>query len=212
SWLFSPALILVGGSALIPVYTARYLSFCAPAAALLMAVGLEHVARHRTRAVAAGLLIVIGCAAPVWLSQRDLHAKNHSDLTDTSAIIASHASPGDAVVFDENVRPSRRPRLALHVYPQAFAGLRDITLDLPYTNGTSWHDTALPIPDAVAAGRFRGVNRVWYIDYSIAGEQNVNDRAAFAALGYTPVHEFTTVRSVVTEYEFNSAQRAGAHG
>lgn len=200
SWLLVPSVILIGGYSVVPVYTARYLSFCAPAAAILMAIGLEWAVRGRARVLAAALLVVVLCAAPVWLSQRQPNAKNNSDFAETSAIIAAHATPGDGVVFDQSVRPSRLPRLALHTYPEAFAGLKDVTLDVAYSDGTSWHDTAYSVHDAAALGRFNGVSRLWLVDYAGPSGSDNADRAALENLGYSPVREFTTYRSVIYEY------------
>ena len=205
SWLLVPAVILIGGSSVVPVYTARYLSYCAPAAALLMAVGLDWATRHRPPVLAAGLLLVVLCAAPVWLAQRQPNAKNNSDFAQTSAIIAAHAVPGDAIAFDESVRPSRRPRLALHLYPVAFAGLEDVTLHVPYADGTSWHDSAYSVPEAAARGRFDGVHRLWLVEYSNGTTPDTADHAALTELGYRAVHRYAAHRSVIYEYVATSS-------
>jgi mannosyltransferase len=200
AWLFIPAGILIGGGALLPLFAPRYLSFCAPAAAILMALGLDWAVRGRSRAMTAGLISVVLCAAPLWVSQRQPHAKNNSDFADTSAIIATHAVRGDAVVFDESVRPSRRPRLAVHLYPPAFAGLRDVTLDVPYDAGTSWHDTAYDVLTAAALGRFDGVTRVWLVEHSGPGGADTADMRALEKLGYVGLNDYETHRSVILEY------------
>jgi mannosyltransferase len=200
TWLLVPSVILIGGISIVPVYTARYLSYCAPAAAILMAIGLDWVVRGRVRRLAAALLVVVLCAAPAWLSQRQPHAKNHSDFVQTSAIIATHASTGDAIAFDETVRPSRRPRLAMHLYPEAFAGLRDVTLRVAYDAGTSWHDTAYDVHDAAALGRFYAVGRVWLVEYADPSGVHDTDRAALEQLGYTRANEYAAYRSVIYEY------------
>jgi len=200
SWLLVPAVILIGAFPVVPVYTARYLSYCAPAAAILMSTGLDWAVRGRVRPMAAVLLVVMLCAAPVWISQRGPNAKNNSDFADIGATVSSHASPGDAIVFDESVRPSRRPRLAMRLYPADFAGLRDITLDVPYGDGTSWHDTAYDVHDAAALGRFNGVKRVWLVEFAVAAGANDADALALEALGYVAVAEYSIHRSEIHEY------------
>jgi mannosyltransferase len=210
AWLLVPSVILIGGFSIVPVYTARYLSYCAPAAAILMAIGLEWAVRGRAWWLGVALLVVVACAAPAWLSQRQPHAKNHSDFAQTSAIIAAHASTGDAVAFDETVRPSRRPRLALHVYPRAFAGLRDVTLKVAYDAGTSWHDTAYDVHDAAALGRFDGVGRVWLVEYADPSGVDDTDRVALEQLGYAPANEYTAYRSVIYEYVLPAHGRSAA--
>ncbi|WP_166793348.1 glycosyltransferase family 39 protein [Cryobacterium lactosi] len=200
SWLIVPAVILIGSNPVVPVYAARYLSCSAPAAAILMAIGLDRAVRGRTRPLAALLLAVVLCAAPVWISQRGSNAKNNSDFADIGATIAAHASPGDAIAFDESVRPSRRPRLAMHLYPADFAGLRDVTLDFAYDAGTSWYDTAYDVHDAAAHGRLDGVERVWLVEYAGPAGAHDADALALETLGYMAVAEYGTHRSEIQEY------------
>lgn len=200
SWLLVPAVILIGGFPVLPVYTARYLTYCAPAAALLMAVGLEWAARRRPRVLAAGVVVVVLCALPAWIAQRQPNSKNNSDFAETSAIIGAHASPGDAIAFDESVRPSRRPRLALHLYPSDFTAVRDVTLHVPFSRGTSWHDTAYDIGDAEAHGRLDGVRRLWLVEYARPGKTDHYDQSELARLGFAATRAFDTHRSVIYEY------------
>jgi mannosyltransferase len=196
AWLLVPAVILLAGHAFEPVYAARYLSSSAPAAALLMALGLDWVVRRRRRALAVGLVAVVACAAPTWVEQRQPFAKNESDFAQVSGIVAEHAEAGDAIAFDESVRPSRRPRLAMHLYPQGFAGLKDVTLDVPYAEGTSWHDSAFDLVEAADLGRLDGVTRLWLVERS-AGKR---DRAELADLGFTVAASYDTHSSVVHEF------------
>jgi mannosyltransferase len=204
SWLLVPAVILIGSFPVVPVYTARYLSYCSPAAAILMAIGLDWAVRGRARPLAALLLAVVLCATPVWISQRGPNAKNNSDFADIGTTIAAHASPGDAIAFDESVRPSRRPRLAMHLYPADFAGLRDVTLRVPYDGGTSWHDTAYGVDAAAALGRFHGIERVWLVEYANPSGTGTGtddaDALALEALGYVASAGYSTHRSEIHEY------------
>ncbi|WP_158251636.1 MULTISPECIES: glycosyltransferase family 39 protein [unclassified Cryobacterium] len=199
SWLLVPAVVLIGGQFLVPVYTARYLSYSAPAAAILIASGLVVLTRNRMWALSLGVLLIVATAAPVYLAQRTPYAKNHSDWADISTLLGAHAKPGDAVDFDESVRPSRRPRLALHTYPAGFIGLRDITLKVPFSADPTWHDTAYTIAEAANLGRLADVDRVWLIEYSIESP-NDYDKQQLAELGYTPVAHYETHRSVIYEY------------
>ena len=148
-------------------FTARYLSFCAPAVAILLAVTLDRLAsRYAAHAAPgraqptflAGVLVLVALAAPVYLSQRQPYSKNDSDWAQLSATLARHAAPGDAVVFDEAARPSARPRLAMHTYPAGFAGLRDVTLEVPFQRNLTWYDEAYPVERALELGRFDGVD------------------------------------------------------
>ncbi|GAA1441889.1 glycosyltransferase family 39 protein [Leifsonia poae] len=166
AWLVVPTGILITAHAVIPDFTARYVSFCAPAAAILIACGIRALAdRRRWAGIAAGSLIV-ALIVPVYIGQRTPYAKNDSDWAQVSAEIGANAHPGDGVIFDESVRPSWRPRLALHTYPAGFAGLTDVTLDVPFTQNDTWHDRAYSVAQADERNRLVGIERVWLVEFA----------------------------------------------
>jgi mannosyltransferase len=200
AWLVLPMGILVAASPLVAGYTARYGTFAAPAAAVLMAAGIRRLARRRWAAVAA-LVAVAVTVAPVWIAQRGPYAKNGSDWNALAATVAAHARAGDGIVFDEGVRPSRRPRLAMSTDPAAFVATRDLTVKTPYAQGVSWHDTAYTVTDAAALGRFTGVDRVWVVEYAIGGRPDTWGERELRALGYRPTEQFDQHRSAVILYE-----------
>lgn len=165
-WLVVPAGILISAHAVIPDFTARYVSFCAPAAAILIASGIRSLVEvRRWLGLAAGVLMV-ALIIPVYVGQRTPYAKNDSDWAEVSAAVGAHAQAGDGVVFDESVRPSRRPRLALRTYPAGFAGLKDITLEVPFDRNYTWHDRAYSVGQADSRDRLDGIKRVWLIEYA----------------------------------------------
>ncbi len=166
AWLFLPTLVLVLGSAVVPAFTARYVSFCAPAAAILVACGIDALARGRRWVDAVALVALAALAAPIYFGQRTPYAKNDSDWSVISGAIGSHAVAGDAVVFDEGAHPSKKPRLAMHAYPAGFVNTRDVTLDVPYAANNGWADRAYSVGHAAALGRFDGIRRVWLIEYA----------------------------------------------
>jgi mannosyltransferase len=166
AWLLVPTGVLIASHAVIPDFTARYVSFCAPAAAILIACGLQRISEFRQWAGILAGLVLVSLIAPVYYSQRTPYAKNDSDWAAVSAAVGSHAHPGDAVIFDESVRPSRRPRLALHTYPAGFVGLKDVTIDVPFQSNPTWHDSALTVGAADERGRLAGVNTVWLVEYA----------------------------------------------
>jgi mannosyltransferase len=166
AWLTVPTGILIAAHAVIPDFTARYVSFCAPAAAILVACGIRALGDlHGWAGFVAGALLV-ALIVPVYIGQRTPYAKNDSDWAEVSAAVGAHAHAGDSVIFDESVRPSRRPRLALHTYPAGFAGLKDVTLDVPFTQNTTWHDSAFTVAQADERNRLVGVERVWLVEYA----------------------------------------------
>jgi len=203
AWLFVPTLLLIAVHGFVPDFTARYVSFCAPAAAALIACGIDEFFRlRRWLGVAAGLLVVF-VAVPVYVAQRTPYAKNQSDWAQISAAVGRDSRPGDAVVFDESTRPSRRPRLAMHGYPAGFHGIRDVTLRTPFQESTTWHDTAYTVPEAAAHGRFAGVDRVWLIEYAASPQHpDTYGQRELTELGFdettAPLH---THRGLIALYE-----------
>lgn len=204
-WLLLPtAIVLVVNALALPVYNSRYLTFGAPAAALLMAVGLRALAtvavcrgsapgRRRRLGLLAGVLALAALAAPVYLQQRGPYAKDGSDLRQLADVVAAHAQRGDAIVFDESVRPSLRPRLAIDLYPSSFAGLADVALDTPYAQRTRLWDVVLPVSEIGA--RLADHDTVWVVERG----SDTLDVTALEALGYRvsaalPVHHSTVLQ------------------
>ena len=171
AWLVVPsATLLIGTHLITPMYAYRYLSVCAPAAAILVAVGIAGLRPFWARATT--LLLMVALAAPGYLAQRSDFAKDYgSDWRQSADILRVEARPRDAVVFDESTRPSRRPRLAMHLYPAAFVGLNDITREDTFENTDGLWDSTIPLE--AAAFRLAGTDRVWLL-------QNVGSRETTA--------------------------------
>lgn len=204
TWVVAPtALLLIGNALLSPMYNLRYASFCVPGVALLMASGVRTVADlARTSAarrgiVAASLVVLVSLAAPRYLAQRTPYAKNSgSDLRQTAQVIASHASPGDAIVFDESTKPSKRPRLALDLYPGSFAGLDDIGLATPFPRRTKLWDAVTPLGQI--GSKIAAHSVIWFVQ--LDGSTST-DLASLKADGFTltrtiPVHRTTVYKLV----------------
>jgi mannosyltransferase len=200
AWLFIPSILLIGSHFLVPDFTARYLSMCAPATALLMAVAIRRIAKRRVAFVVLCLLVVAAVAAPNWLQQRGPYAKNHSDWAEISSRMATLAKPGDAVVFDESVRPSRLPRLAMNTYPAGFDGLDDVTLKTPFYDNTTWHDDVYTIAEAARLGRFDGVRKVWMVEYAIGSKIDTDGIGDLTTLGFRQDRTIKDYRSAIIEF------------
>lgn len=191
-WLIVPTGALLLVNLAFPMYAARYSTFAAPAAALLVAEGLLVLGRIVSRragvpAVAvtgAGLLAFLAVCTPAYLSQRGPYSKNNSDWAEVGAAMAAAARPGDAVVFDESTKPSQRPRLAMHTYPAGFAAVTDPTLRTPYDRNIGWSDRVYSIPKAAELGRFDGVDRVWLVENDVDGALDRYGLAELEALGF----------------------------
>jgi mannosyltransferase len=199
AWFLLPSVLLIGTSPIVAGFTARYLALCTPAVALLMAVPLGMLAARWRPALAIGTAVVVAAGAGPWVAQRGPYAMNDSDWAEISADVARVIQPGDAVVFDESVRPSRRPRLALRTYPVPVAW-RDPTRGTPFRENSTWHDGTITVPRAAARGRFDGVDRVWMIEYAIGGRADTADIADLEHLGFHRGRELSTHRSRIIEF------------
>ncbi|THG34147.1 hypothetical protein E6C70_10035 [Glaciibacter flavus] len=205
-WLVLPtAALLIGNALLAPMYNIRYLTFCAPAAAMLVAVGaaavpgvIERMRSARaarrsvrglptsTRRLRASTLtleivaVVAILALPVCIAERGPFAKDDgSDLRQAATAVDHIAQTGDAIVFDSATRPSQRPRLALRLYPQDFAGTVDVGLRVPYTQRAELWDTVAPV--SALAPELSSFRRV--IAVELRGSASV-DLAALEAQGF----------------------------
>jgi mannosyltransferase len=131
-WIVLPtAVIGLYSIAVTPMYTPRYLTFCAPAVALLIATGLTALRPGSLRVVTAAVLVV--CAMPILVSQRQLYAKNSSDWVSVASYVGARAEPGDGIYFAPRWDLGERivgqtTRGIVTAYPADFLGLKDLTL------------------------------------------------------------------------------------
>ncbi len=187
-----PLLLLLANLTVAPLYTIRYTSFVAPAIALLIAAAISALERrwatrmHLVSAIA--VISLAALAAPTYLAQRGPYSKDGgSDWAQVASTIGENARAGDAVIFGPGRIPSRDPRLAMHLYPESFRGLVDVTLRVPYAEGAWLGDAKTSIP-AAADRLARTDGRVWLIRYE--GEQRTADTTQLAELkqqGYSVV-------------------------
>ena len=195
-WFALPtAALMIGNSLVAPMYSTRYVSFCTPAVAIVMAAGLSILSHNWIRVLAVAALV--GLAVPSYLSERGQYAKNNSDFRQAAQVVAAHATPGDAVVFDETVKPSIKPRLAIHLYPQDFAELSDVTLKTPYSRLSGIWDSVSPI----TAAELGTTHTVWALE--VPGTGIPADVLRLESFGYTVTNQFpihlTTVYELTRE-------------
>lgn len=195
-WLIAPATILISIDSVHAIYSSRYLSFATPSAALLIGWLLSRVRRWWIAGVP--LLIFATAAAPSYLAQRTPYAQNNSDWAVVASFFHTHAFPGDAIVFDEATRLSRRPRLALRLYPADFAGLKDVTLKSPWWATDGWYDSTFSLESV--ASRLDGVPRVWLIEARWPGEKASHfDLSTLSRLGFTTANRYPEHSDVIVE-------------
>jgi mannosyltransferase len=194
-WITLPTLALLVLNATTPAYNIRYLSFCVPAVALLLAAGLWAIPLNPARIAAVILLLVL--AIPTDVGQRGPYAKDHgSDLAQAATIIGQEAHPGDGIVFDSTTVPRQRPRLALDLYPGSFQGLKDVALKTPYRDRVKLWDTTYPLSDVAA--QLAPLERVWVLDRS-GSPDNVNhtDIRTLESNGFTITSTQLVHRTVI---------------
>lgn len=199
AWLLIPGALLLASNVAVPDFSGRYLSMSAPGAALAVALGIDRLARRRPGVGIAASALMIALCVPAYVAQRTPYAKNQSDWAEISATVKAHARSGEAVVFDEGARPSRRPRLAYRTYASGFAGLADVTLETPFWRSASWHDSALPVASAISRGAFDGYRTVWLIEYASPSHIDSYGRSELGSDGYAVSATYRTHRSAILE-------------
>lgn len=121
AWILIPTAVMLLYSALRhPIYYPRYLSFTAPAIALLL--GLCIVAVGRSQAGVTAVLLALAVAAtPNFLAQRGPYAKEGMDFSQVADVINRHAAPGDCLILDNSaawkpgpIRPLTAARPAVY--------------------------------------------------------------------------------------------------
>ena len=192
-WLLLPPAVLLTVNFVDPIYSNRYLTFATPAVAILLGIFL---ARIRPTWIAIAVAVAVAAAsAPNYVAQRTPYAENGSDWAVDAAVIQAHAHAGDAILFDETINPSKRPRLGMRAYPAAYVGLKDVALKTPWWATDNWFDAITPL--AQVSDRLNGVRTVWLTEYRApGGKADTYDRSTLAALGYvitTTYHQHSSV-------------------
>ncbi|MHC5797407.1 glycosyltransferase family 39 protein [Lacisediminihabitans sp. FW035] len=164
-WLVVPTVgLLLASVTVSPLFSPRYLTFSAPAAAILIGLAISRLRRRRL--VLASLALCAVLAAPQYLHQRTPEAKQNSSWSEVASFIASERSADATVTQAVIYGPVRQHRAATtrviaYSYPAAFAGLVDVKLKTPAAETGELWETRYPL-DGVTA-RLDGVNTVWLV-------------------------------------------------
>ena len=129
SWVVVPTAFLVGYSVVgTPLYNPRYLTYCAPAVAALLGIGLIKLRQLPGRLgwsayVAAALIILL--ALPIFASQRTVYAKAGADWKPIAEFVEAHPGANQAAYFAPRVPPTGEvvtitSRTAKTLYPAVF--------------------------------------------------------------------------------------------
>jgi mannosyltransferase len=168
-WLVLPTAVLLVASQVHPVYDGRYVEYCLPALAILVAWGLTWLARLVAAAIpplgraglawlgwlpAAAILVLLVIALIPADAKVSLPSSRPDNLAGDSQIVAANAKPGDIVFF---IPMSYRP---IEVeYPAQWRGVRDIAqAQSPVASDTLYGTNVSP---AELLKRFTDVTRVW---------------------------------------------------
>jgi mannosyltransferase len=150
-WLVIPTAAIVIWSAFVhPIYTPRYLSFTAPAVALVLGVCIGALAFARWAAAAVVSILAVAAAPNYVLAQRSPYAKYGMDYSPVADLITAKAAPGDCLLVNDTVTFMPAPmRPLLAARPDAYRKLVDLTLWQRATDRHDVFDTNL-IPEVVA--------------------------------------------------------------
>jgi len=175
-WLLLPPAVLLTASAVHPVFSARYVLICLPAAALLAGAGLASLGRA---GAAVGLIIIVLLALPGQISDRKVNSHSRN-LRELSHLVAVHSRPGDALLF---------PHLNDHgfeaAYPAGYRSLRDVGLgQTPVQSATLFGTNA---PASVIRRRLTTTTRLWVIETS----SEAGHVPLLTGLGFHPADRWT---------------------
>ncbi|MCU1474068.1 hypothetical protein [Amnibacterium sp.] len=197
--LLPPAGLLAAGLVTAPVYWPRYVTFTAPAVALL--VGLAAAALPRLIGVIA-VLAIAATAVPQIVADREPHAKAGSEMGDAAALVAAERGPSDGpagIVFGQyNGIRGVTTRIEAIAYPEDFRGLRDLTATGPLADSTALFGSDIGATAAVP--RMRSLTTVWFLLDLDADPQTVVPTAAMEAAGLAPTGTFRTRGSILLRW------------
>jgi mannosyltransferase len=151
AWLAVPTGLIVIWSALVhPIYTPRYLTFTAPAMALILGVCIATVAPRSWATIALIAIFAIAAAPNFIRAQRNPYAKYGMDYSQVADLITLKAAPGNCLLVNDTVTFMPAPmRPLLAARPDAYRKLIDLTLWRRATDRNDIFDTNL-IPEVVA--------------------------------------------------------------
>ena len=152
-WMLVPPVLLIGASVISPIYTARYVLICIPAAALLG--GMAIVALGRVAGpVALVLVLLAGVTTQVAQRQLNGHGDNVRAL---DQVVARHAQRGDVVLF---ANPNAESFSAAYSY--GLGKLPDVAIKQgPDKSGTL---AGTSVGQSALRARLSHVSRVWVVE------------------------------------------------
>lgn len=199
-WLAVPPALLALAAVAQPVFAYRYLVFCLPAPALLLAAGILTLPWWARTA------LLLAVAAPLAFTHRAIRLEQSRSWDSLAAvrILHAHEAPGDTVLFS-----GARCGLIPTAYREAFAWRPDLGRSMTAAEAGELDNP--PADPAALARRLEGAPRVWHVacTHLSAGARPAAERAAAAqeramrAAGLRPARHFT-VRGIEITLETRS--------
>lgn len=205
-WAVVPTAVLLAASLVQPAYLPRYLTFAAPAVALLLGTIL---ARHGRRGVAVVALLGV-LAVPPLVGSRMPEAKFHSVWARTAAFLEEQrgAEPGGAVVYGLMHHRLTATTGAVAVsYPDAFRGLDDVTARGPRATSTALWQPRRPLIEALPA--LQQERTVWLLTDVRVGDRD-EDASSLVLAGLRPAASWRFDELRLERFERTTPSAAGA--
>ena len=190
-WLVVPTVVVLLATLGSPtLYNARYFGFCAPAVAILVAVGATSLPRRSAAAVSVVLVLLV---VPVYQSQRTLPAKSGADWSRVAALLDGRTEVGDGVYFGPRDDPRdgtvlRSLRTVSIAYPEPFDGLADVTLLADPAEGATLFGTSGTLDAHV--DRLEALDTLWVLRRQDRPDDAVAEDALLRDAGFTVVEEW----------------------
>lgn len=189
--LVPPAALLAAGLVHTPLYWPRYVTFGAPAVAVLVGIAAASLPRPLG---AVALALVAALAVPQIAADRQPRAKAVTELGLAAALVTRARSPADGRAgilygqYDGIV--GMTTRVESIAYPEAFTGLRDLALRGSLDRSPSlWGED---VATATAVRRAAGLDTVWVLLDADASPRTFVPVRELTALGFTRSARFTT--------------------
>ncbi|MEO6200136.1 MAG: hypothetical protein ABIX44_03130 [Cryobacterium sp.] len=222
-WLVVPTVGIILASIVVsPLYSPRYLTYSAPAAAILIGVAVSALRSRSLVVVAMAGLVVL--AAPQYLAQRMPEAKQQSSWGEVAALVSAQralepadthlantarantaeantheANTAEAIIYGPvRQHPAATTRVIAYAYPEAFSGLTDVKLAIPAAETGRLWETRYPLDQVT--GRLEGADVVWLVT-STKQDWRPSVTRHLAALGYGVDAEWSLTGVNVLRYE-----------
>ncbi|MGE2716750.1 glycosyltransferase family 39 protein [Mycolicibacterium litorale] len=207
-WIVFPTVALLIYSVVRqPIYQPRYLSFTAPALALLAGLCVVVVGRSRRR-IACLVAVFAVAGAYNYAMQRAPFAKERMDYSHVADVVAHYARPGDCLVFDvastwKVIGPLKAAR------PAAFSKLQDPGRMFSATELDSLWDAHTTI--STWSERLRDCPSLWTIserDATLPTHQRGDELDPGPKLSSTPAYQVARAQGfrLVERWQFSMAQ------